>query len=191
MKKSQFVLIAVAVVAVALIAVFSGGGEDGGSGGSGSAPQNAPSGATEITFAYSPEKEVLLKALIADFNASATEAAGKRVFVKGENVSSGDAQLRITRGTYKPTAWTPSSSMWGRLLNFEADQPYVADDNPSIVRTPLVIAMWEPMAKALGHPSKKLGFKDILELARSKRGWGARCGCTTLRVRRTRRATAS
>jgi len=63
--------------------------------------------------------------------------------------------------------------MWGRLLNFEADRPYVADDNPSIVRTPLVIAMWEPMAKALGYPKKKLGFKDILDLARSDKGWGA------------------
>jgi len=173
MKKSQFVLIAVAVVAVALIAVLSGGGGDEGGSGGGPAPQKAPSGATEVTFAYSPEKERLLKPLINGFNASATEAAGRRVFVRGENVSSGDAQLKIARGTYKPAAWTPSSSMWGRLLNFEADQPYVADDNPSIVRTPLVIAMWEPMAKALGYPSKKLGFKDILGLARSDRGWGA------------------
>src|SRR5918993_4334482 len=63
--------------------------------------------------------------------------------------------------------------MWGRLLNFEADQPYVADENPSIVRTPLVIAMWEPMAKALGYPKRKLGFADILKLARSDKGWGA------------------
>ena len=63
--------------------------------------------------------------------------------------------------------------MWGRLLNFEADQPYVADDNPSIVRTPLVIAMWEPMAQALGYPKRKLGFDDILKLARSNQGWGA------------------
>ncbi len=63
--------------------------------------------------------------------------------------------------------------MWGRLLNFEADQPWVAEENPSIVRTPLVIAMWEPMAKALGYPKKKLGFKDILDLARSNQGWAA------------------
>jgi len=173
MKKSQFALIAVAVVAVALIAVFAGGGDDGGGSGSGPAPKKAPDGATTVTFAYSPEKEQLLKPLIADFNASGTAAGGKRVFVAGENMSSGDAQLKIARGTYKPTAWTPSSSMWGRLLNFEADRPYVADDNPSIVRTPLVIAMWEPMARALGHPKKKLGFKDILDLARSNQGWGA------------------
>jgi Ca-activated chloride channel family protein len=59
------------------------------------------------------------------------------------------------------------------LLNFETDQPLVADENPSIFRTPLVIAMWEPMARALGYPKKKLGFADILKLARSNQGWGA------------------
>jgi Ca-activated chloride channel family protein len=31
--------------------------------------------------------------------------------------------------------------------------------------------MWEPMAQALGHPRKKIGFDDILELARSQTGW--------------------
>jgi Ca-activated chloride channel family protein len=177
MKKSQLALIAVAVAAVALIAVFSGANKkdtgSGGGGGSGGAPQTAPAGAIKVTFAYSPEKEDLLKPLIASFNASGPEAGGKRIFVAGENVSSGDAQLKIANGTYKPTAWTPSSSMWGRLLNYEADQPFAADDPPSIVRTPLVIAMWEPMAKALGYPRKKLGFADILKLARSNQGWAA------------------
>ncbi|MEA2219744.1 MAG: Ca-activated chloride channel [Solirubrobacteraceae bacterium] len=176
MKKSQLALIAVAVAAVALIAVFAGGGKkDGASsgGGGGGGAQTAPAGATKVTFAYSPEKEALLKPLIASFNASAPEAGGTRIFVAGENVSSGDAQLKIANGTYKPTAWTPSSSMWGRLLNYEADQPYAPDDPPSIVRTPLVIAMWEPMAKALGYPRRKLGFADVLKLARSNQGWAA------------------
>ncbi len=171
MKKSQLALIAVAIGAVALIAVFSGGGKDGGGGGG--TPKSAPKGAVEVSFAYSPEKEQLLKPLVAAFNASKTKVNGKQVFVAAENVSSGDAEDKIARGTYKPVAWSPSSSMWGRLLNFAADQPWVADDNPSIVRTPLVIAMWEPMAKALGYPRKRLGFSDILALARSNQGWAA------------------
>jgi len=173
MKKSQIALIAVAVAAVALIAIVSGGGGGGDDSGSGPTGTTAPSGATKVTFAYSPEKEQLLKPLIASYNASKAKVDGKQVFVVGENVSSGDAQLKIANGTYKPTAWSPSSSMWGRLLNFEADQPFVADENASIVRTPLVIAMWEPMANALGYPKKRLGFDDILKLARSNQGWAA------------------
>ena len=177
MKKSQFVLLAVAVVAVALIAIVGSGGGDGdddpGSAGSTTAPATAPAGSVAVSFAYSPEKEKLLVPLVQKFNASGAEVAGKKVFVKATNVSSGDAQTKIASGRLKLTAWSPASSLWGRLLNFDADQPYAPETNPSIVRTPLVIAMWEPMARALGYPKRKLGFADILRLARSKKGWGA------------------
>ncbi|CAA9500613.1 MAG: hypothetical protein AVDCRST_MAG67-1953 [uncultured Solirubrobacteraceae bacterium] len=177
MKKSQLVLLAVAVVAVALIAVIGSGGgddpQDPAASGSRTAPATAPAGAVTVSFAYSPEKEKLLVPLVNTFNASGAEVDGKKVFVKASNVSSGDAQTKIASGRLKLTAWSPASSLWGRLLNFDADQPYAADTNPSIVRTPLVIAMWEPMARALGYPKRKLGFADILKLARSKQGWGA------------------
>jgi Ca-activated chloride channel family protein len=33
--------------------------------------------------------------------------------------------------------------------------------------------MWEPMARALGWPQKKLGFADILKLSTSGKGWAA------------------
>ena len=50
-------------------------------------------GAVAVTFAYSPEKEALLKPLIERFNASKTEAGGKAVFVEAaERESSGDAE---------------------------------------------------------------------------------------------------
>jgi Ca-activated chloride channel family protein len=67
--------------------------------------------------------------------------------------------------------WSPASSLWGRLLNFDADRPLAPDDNPSIVRTPLVIAMWEPFAKALGWPREPIGFEQVISLARSNQGF--------------------
>ena len=170
MKRSQALIAAIAVVAVAVLA-FSRGGGDGDDGGDGKAPSKAPAGAAVVHFAYSPEKEKLLEPLIERFNGERREAGGRQVFVQGEVVSSGEAQAKIARGTLKPVAWSPSSSLWGRLLNFEADRPYAPEENPSIVRTPLVIAMWEPMAQALGHPRRKLGFADVLRLARSETGW--------------------
>ncbi|MEA2154797.1 MAG: Ca-activated chloride channel, partial [Solirubrobacteraceae bacterium] len=176
MKKSQLTLLAVAVVAVALIAIVGGGGSksaDKPGSGSAGAPARAPAGAVEVSFAYSPEKEKLLTPLIKSFNASGAKAGGRPVFVSARNVASGEAQAKIASGRLKVTAWTPSSSLWGRLLNFEADQPLAPDTNPSLVRTPLVIAMWEPMARALGYPKRRLGFADILKLARSSQGWGA------------------
>ena len=79
MKKSQLVLLAIAVAAVALIAVLGSGGggsDDDGSNGSTAAPDTAPAGATTVSFAYSPEKEKLLVPLVKKFNA--LEHAGRR-----------------------------------------------------------------------------------------------------------------
>jgi Ca-activated chloride channel family protein len=172
-KPGQVLIALVAILAVgaALIVSGGGGGDDDGSSG-GSTTGKAPKGAIKITFAYSPEKEKLLVPLIKRFNAGEQQVNGKAVFVEAENRSSGEVETKIANGSYEPVAWSPSSSLWGRLLNYEADRPLVADENPSIVRTPLVIAMWEPMAKALGYPRKAVGFKDILDLAADGTGWG-------------------
>ena len=119
----------------------------------------------------SPEKEELLKPLVAQFNAE--QSGAKPAFVKLRAENSGDTEAAIARGRPKPDVWSPASAFWGRLLNLQADKPYVADDNPSIVRTPLVIAIWEPMAKALGWPKKQISFDQIVKLATAPDGWAA------------------
>jgi Ca-activated chloride channel family protein len=165
MKSGRLVVILLAIGAVAVALIASGGGNDSKDGGSAAKPK---SGDTRITFLYSPEKEALVKPLVERFN---REDHG--VFVDAQTVSSGDAETKIARGRLKPDAWSPASSLWGRLLNHEADQPWVPKDNPSLVRTPLVIAMWEPLARTLGWPRKEIGFADILKLALDDRGWAA------------------
>ncbi|HYI17956.1 MAG TPA: vWA domain-containing protein, partial [Solirubrobacteraceae bacterium] len=80
-------------------------------------------------------------------------------------------QARILAGTLQPTMWSPASSFWGRLLNYEADRRLVADENPSIARTPVVIAMWKELADAYGHPRKPMGYRELGELA--TKGWAA------------------
>ena len=170
MKPSQIAIAALAlaaVIGVALLSAGRGGGEGGGGGG------GAPPGSLRVTFAYSPEKEKLLEPLIESFNDERREVAGRPVFVEGQSISSGEAQTKIAKGSLQPTAWSPASSLWGRLLNFEADRPLVPEENPSLVRTPLVIAMWEPFAKALGYPRKKIGYEELTRLAVSKRGFAA------------------
>lgn len=175
MKSSRVAVLLLAIAAVVGVAVLSGGGDEdkGSSKGGGLSAGKAPAGAIHISFHYSPEKEILLKPLIAEFNGKQEKVGGRPVFVEGEPASSGDDETKLAKGRLELTAWSPASSLWGRLLNYEADRKYVADQNPSIVRTPLVIAMWEPMAKALGYPRKKLGFADVLRLARSHTGWAA------------------
>jgi Ca-activated chloride channel homolog len=169
--RSRLVILGLAVVVViAAIVISSGGGGGGGGSGSGS---KAPKGAATVSFVYSPEKQKLLEPLIRKFNDEKHQAGGKQVFVEGKIVSSGDAEKQIVKGSLKPTVWSPSSSFWGRLANLQADSQIVADDNPSIVRTPLVIAMWKPMAQALGWPRKQIDFKQIIKLATASNGWAS------------------
>jgi Ca-activated chloride channel family protein len=175
MKRSQLLIAVVAIIAVALVASLSAGegGDDGSSGGGDGSGPAAPAGSVRVSLAYSPEKEKLLKPLIRRFNAERTKVDGRPVFVEGEVMSSGEAESKLASGDLELTAWSPASSLWGRLLNFEADRSLAADENPSIVRTPLVIAMWEPFARALGWPRKQLGFEQIIQLARSNQGFAA------------------
>jgi Ca-activated chloride channel homolog len=127
--------------------------------------------AARLSFAYSPEKEQLLAPLIERFNEERHMSGGRTVLVEPKVVASGDAETRIAEGKLEPTMWSPASSFWGRLLNYEADRRLVPDENPSIVRTPLVIAMWEELADAYGYPRRKLGYRELGELATG--GWAA------------------
>jgi Ca-activated chloride channel homolog len=172
-KKSDLIILAVAAVAVVAVAFVFGGDGCGGDDGDKASGTKPAGDSLKVSFAYSPEKEVLLKPLIERFNSEGRRVGGKPVFIEGEVVSSGDAETKIAKGRLQPAVWSPASSLWGRLLDFDADRPYAARDNPSIVRTPLVIAMWEPFARALGYPKKKVGFDEIIRLARSKEGWAA------------------
>jgi Ca-activated chloride channel family protein len=169
--RGRLVIVVLALAAVAI--AFAASGRDGEDSAAppGSTPGAAGADGIHLAFAYSPEKAELLAPLITRFNAERHSSGGRTIVVDGKNIASGEAQTRIARGTLEPTIWSPASSFWGRLLNYETDRRLVADDNPSIVRTPLVIAMWEELADAYGYPQRKLGYEQLSELATE--GWAA------------------
>ena len=117
------------------------------------------------------EGEAAAEPVIKRFNAAKHASDGRPVHIDAQVVASGEAETRIAEGSLRPTLWSPASSFWGRLLNYESDQRLVADENPSIVRTPLVIAMWKRLADAYGYPQRKLGYKELGQLATG--GWAA------------------
>jgi Ca-activated chloride channel homolog len=165
--RGRIVIIVLALAAVAIAYVASGPDEprEGGA----AARSAAPADAVRISFVYSPEKEELLAPLIERFNAERHRSAGRPVFVDADVRASGEVQTLIADGKLRPVMWSPASSFWGRLLNYDADRRLVADENPSIVRTPLVIAMWKRLADAYGYPDRPLGYKELAELATG--GW--------------------
>lgn len=133
----------------------------------------APLDRITLTFAVSPEKEALIRPLVAGFNARNVELDGRPVHVALQVRASGEAEREIATSRFKPVIWSPASSLWGRLLNYDADARWVPDVNPSLARTPLVIGMWEPMAKALGYPKRPVGWQDLIDLTLAPEGWAS------------------
>ena len=84
MNSSQILIAVLAAVAVAAVALLSA--RDGGGGDGGAEDGKAPAGAVGVPFAYSPEKEVLLKPLIRRFNEEGHKSGGKPVFVEGQGM---------------------------------------------------------------------------------------------------------
>ncbi|NUT31440.1 MAG: solute-binding protein [Hamadaea sp.] len=81
--------------------------------------------------------------------------AGQRdVTLAGVGQPDGDAQA--------PDVWIPDSSMWlARLAN--ASPTLAAADTVSLARSPVVVAMPEPVAATLGWPSAKLTWQALLQ----------------------------
>ncbi len=129
-------------------------------------PTGAAANAVVVPFVYSTEKKQLMDTLVERFNRSQ-----RAVVVKGQAIASGEVQTKIAAGKLKPVAWSPASSLWGSLLNYEADRQLAPESEP-LLQTPLVIAMWEPMARAMGWPRQQVGFAELVRLARSGAGWG-------------------
>ncbi len=178
MKRSQLIIVLAAVVAVAVIAMGSrGNGKD--HGGAAKTSSTVSKNAVVVSVASSPEKGDLVKKAAAAYNDSGPRVNGRPVHVTVTTPASGDEEIAIARaaggepGGDKPVVWTPASSLWARLLDYDTDRGLVPRDNPSVVRSPLVLAMWEPLARALGWPKKQIGWADVLRLARDPRGWSA------------------
>lgn len=167
-----------------MVLVGCGKGEQGGSapGPAGSAQPKAKLGdvgSVEVPILYGSEKKTWFDEQIAGFNASnATTKSGQRIHVTGKAVGSGEAMTAIVDGKDKPVVFSPASGAYITLLN----QQWQSRDNHTkplaptgdqLVLSPIVIAMWKPMAEALGWPSKALGWSDILKIGGDARGWGA------------------
>ena len=134
-----------------------------------------------VDAAVSSEKIQLLGDLAESFNDSGATVDGKCVYVEVQKKASGAATTALAEGWDtaadgpEPVIWSPAASSWGQILNqrLEAEgKPAMAPEDPTpFMLTPLVIAMPEPMATALGYPDKPIGWNDILTLARSQTGW--------------------
>ncbi|HZO15047.1 MAG TPA: VWA domain-containing protein [Polyangiaceae bacterium] len=137
-------------------------------------------GGIELNIVYGSEKKAWLQDAIQAFNASpAAKLDGKPIVVKGTPMGSGVIISEVVDGKTQPDVWSPASDLFRPLLNeawtkkhgAAGGQKVVAPEGKRLVLTPLVIAMWKPMAQALGWPDKPVGWSDVLALSTDKKGW--------------------
>lgn len=143
-----------------------------------SATPTKPDNAIEISFAYSSEKKPWIEPIAARFNGERHKLPGsdRPIFINAVVADSGTAEKQIVDGSSRPIVWSPSNSLWKSVLNFEADSELAGSgpgDADALLLNPVVLAMWKPMAEALGWPGKAIGLRDILALNENPQGWGS------------------
>lgn len=144
---------------------------------------DGPGDCTVVDVAVSSEKIDLMTDLAASFNDSDRAKGDDGCwFVQVQSKASGGAAQLLSEGWDeliegpRPVIWSPAGSAWGAVVNerlSSSGEAPIVGDAPPFMLTPLVIAMPQPMAEALGWPDESIGFADILELSTGGEGWAA------------------
>ncbi len=182
-KASVITAVVVGIVAIVAVRLIVSGVSGGSPDGEPTDPARDTGDCVALAVAASSEKAALLGKIAKAYEETDPKVDDTCVAVTVTSVASGGGEAALARGWDEeldgptPDVWTPAASTWVRLLQQDLaakDKPdLVPDETPSIASTPLVLAMPEPMATALGWPRKALGWSDVLSLVEDPRGWAA------------------
>ncbi|HWH01922.1 MAG TPA: substrate-binding and VWA domain-containing protein [Pilimelia sp.] len=138
-------------------------------------------GQTESSIVASPATAPILSELSKSWAQTAPVVGGRCASVKITAKDSAEMAVALgmawdpaTAGA-PPDVWVPQSSAWvRRAAASTVAEPMIPDLQPSIARSPTVIAMPRPMAEALGWPKAQLTWQDLIDkFASNDRGWAA------------------
>ncbi|MHA2233169.1 MAG: substrate-binding domain-containing protein [Candidatus Hodarchaeales archaeon] len=123
----------------------------------------------EISMVYGSEKRAWIEEVGPDFAAWYESKHNQKVKVEFFPLGSRESLTDILNGAFRPTIWSPASSVWIPLLNWQWKQIYGdelvkdADWGP-LVRSPVVIASWEDYIQEKSIS----GFTSLQNLAASQ-----------------------
>jgi Ca-activated chloride channel family protein len=131
----------------------------------------------ELLFTYGSEKKRWVEEVTRAFNGSEqTTASGRPIQVTHIPMGSGQSLQEVANGTRQAHLVSPASGVFIELANADYQERAAKDlvgATHNLVLSPVVIAMWQPMAEALGWPDRAIGWSDVLALANSTDGWSA------------------
>jgi Ca-activated chloride channel family protein len=135
----------------------------------------AGDGEIKIKFAFGSEKEEWIREVTPAFNNDPNQrVGGKRIRVEPVSIGSGELIEDVISGRLKAHLVSPASLAFIKLGNAEwrkkSDKDLIGPTR-NLVRSPVVIAMWKPMAEALGWPDKPIGWAEVFKLAASDKSW--------------------
>lgn len=132
-----------------------------------------------VTMYYGSEKQEWLEPLIEAYNQTKHKTEeGSTIVVEATPMGSIESSQKIVSEEIQPIVWSPASSIYIPVTNAEWRsrehlEDLVVGTPNDLVLSPVVIALWRPMAEALGWPERDLGWADIADLATSDEGWEA------------------
>jgi Ca-activated chloride channel family protein len=95
---------------------------------------------------------------------------GNPIYIQLALADSGQAVSEIYSGESSPSIWIPDDEIWTSVLANQGNGNFQRDCR-SLANSPLVIAMWRPVAESLGWPGLPLGWLDIGSLAADPSAW--------------------
>jgi len=134
-----------------------------------------PPESSALIVAYSPEKAPLFERLVDQFNAQALRSeSGERLTV-GRQEMEPEAMIQAAISG-QVQAINPDSSLWldqvdeaWRQKQGKAEEALATaliGETTRYAVSPVVIAMWEDVARRLGYPDRPIGWQEILKEAR-------------------------
>ncbi len=144
-------------------------------------PTPAPTGQPplELVFTYGSEKEDWIKAVTEEFHRQSPKtAAGQPIRITAIAQGSGDCIDEAINGAPRqPHLTSPASGAYITLGNARwrsrSGGRDLVSKTENLVLSPVVVAMWKPMATAMGWPAKPIGWADILALSQNPQGWAS------------------
>jgi Ca-activated chloride channel homolog len=144
------------------------------------AQAGVPANAVVVKLSYGSEKKGWLTDSIDAFHRSNPKtASGAPIRIAAVAEGSTESMEAILAEKSDVAVWSPASSLLVDVMNDRWSEGHgglgtakpIVTEAPSLVLSPVVIALWEPMARALGWPQKPVGWGDIAAFAGASEGW--------------------
>jgi len=136
-----------------------------------SGPSGPERNAIIIDLAANSNIHAWLETAVENFNDADYETdSGVPIFVEYRIIESGQAIVNMASGESAPDLWIPDDMVWTDVLADQGIEVFT-EDCTSVAESPLVIAMWRPIAEALGWPGRELGWLDVGSLAADPSAW--------------------